>query len=199
MPLPFTHASREQRFWRWFRVNSARLFAFEKDQEHIFDELARELQSVQKNLTFEFGPVSSGRREFIISAGGIHEAFPAVRSLVAAAPALSEWNVIAFRPPKSLDFVVEYGGLRLGADDIRFEAFREDTRIALALYLRGYTPKQREVFGNAAFILLDCALGEYVVETAVGGIDFRPLPPDPVPEHLLPFRDIRAVFDTVTH
>jgi len=199
MHLPFTKGSRENRFWGWFQANSSRLFAFERDQARIFQELSSELYQVQKNLTFEFGPVVAGRREFIVSANGVHEAFPAVRSLVAAAPKLTAWTVIAFRPPKSLDLRLRIGGKELGADDLWFEAFPEDSQISLALYIRGYSQKEREIFGQAAFILLDMALGEYVVETAVGGIDLRQPPDDPVAHGLTSFREIRSVFDRLVH
>lgn len=81
--------NREKAFWDWFQANDERLYNFERDQEPTFDLLQTELQKVDKNLTFEFGPVENGRREFIISAGGIREAFPKVESLYATAPVLS--------------------------------------------------------------------------------------------------------------
>ena len=199
MPLPFTTAHREQRFWRWFQANSERLFDFERDREAVFKDLTAELRRVHRDLTFEFGPVTDGKREFIISAGGIHDAFPAVRGLTACAPSLSNWAIIPFRPPKSLDFTLKIGGREFTADDMWFEAFEDEGRIALALYLRGYTPEQNEMFGQAAFILLDCALGEYAVETQVGGIEFRALPEDPAGQQLQPLRELRAIFDTRRH
>jgi len=53
-------SSREERFWRWFEDNSTRLFAFESDQENVFDQLQGALGKVDKGLTFEFGPVEGG-------------------------------------------------------------------------------------------------------------------------------------------
>ena len=199
MILPFTRGWYENKFWRWFQANSSRFQDFEKDRDIIFEELRTELHRLDPNLTFEFGPVVSGRREFIISADGVRSAFPSVLSLVARAPHLADWTVIAFRPPKSLDLSLEINGLRIGADDLCFEEFKTDGRVALALYIRGLTEERRDVFTQAAFILLDCALGEYVVETAVGGLDFRKLPDDHEVRGLRPFRDIRSVFDTVKH
>src|SRR5438128_2325080 len=89
-----------QEFWNWF-VRQEELFTFDPDneteREKLFDRLAIELQKIHPNLTFEFGP-NEPRREFIISADGIKRAFPAVASLVEAAPPLDRWQVIAFRP-----------------------------------------------------------------------------------------------------
>lgn len=77
----------QQTFWQWFDTHQDELLDFELDQERIFDELSEQLIRVHPKLTFEFGP-KTDRREFVISAGGIREGFPAVTSLVAAAPKL---------------------------------------------------------------------------------------------------------------
>src|SRR5688500_16970121 len=88
----------EQRFWDWFAANSHRFVNVERDQEVLFGELRRQLSRIHPSLTFEFGPQRDQRRELVISADGIKDAFPAVQRLVAAAPDLSDWRIIAFRP-----------------------------------------------------------------------------------------------------
>jgi hypothetical protein len=75
-----------KQFWAWFVSNEAMLYDFEKDMERIFKKLAAELNRVDPNLTFEFGPKKTDGREFVVSAGGIKSSFPAVVSLVSAAP-----------------------------------------------------------------------------------------------------------------
>jgi hypothetical protein len=52
---------------------------------------SEQLIQVHAKLTFVFGP-KADPREFVISAGDIREAFPAVSSLVAAAPKLDLWR-----------------------------------------------------------------------------------------------------------
>ena len=69
----FSKPTKEQRFWSWFARNTDRLFQFEADQEAIFDDLGAALEKVHPGLTFEFGPVREGKREFIVSADGIRE------------------------------------------------------------------------------------------------------------------------------
>ena len=68
--------SKEALFWRWFQANETRLFDFEKDQDRVFNELQMQLHRIQPSLTFEFGPKEEGKREFVISADGIKDAFP---------------------------------------------------------------------------------------------------------------------------
>ncbi len=42
----------EKKFWGWFVKNSERLYAFDKNQVIIFNELDKELFKVHKKLTF---------------------------------------------------------------------------------------------------------------------------------------------------
>lgn len=195
----FSRTPPEERFWLWFQEHSDELFNVESDQARLFKALSAELDRVESGLTFEFGPKVGGRREFIISADGIRERFPAVRQLAAAAPPMPMWVVIPFRPPKDIGMTIEFAGNRLGPDDIWFAAEPDNQRIGLTLYIKGLTDANSRVLGGAGLLLLDNALGEFVVETQVGFIDWRPLPAYPSAEGLTPFRRIREVFDTRTH
>lgn len=183
----------EERFWNWFTLNSSRLFRFETNQEQIFNDLSEQLVQLNDSLCFEFGPVEDGRREFIISADGDKTAFPAVRALVAAAPSYSEWVIIPFRPPKNLyDYPrVVYGDVTLSVDDVWFSYATEEAVIHLDLYIPGYSAENEHELGGAAYLLLDLALGEYVVETRVGGIARHALPEHPVDRGLRPYAKSR--------
>jgi hypothetical protein len=64
--------SSEKKFWKWFVEHSEELFNFEADQERIFDELSTQLKNIHESLTFEFSSVQNNKREFVISADGIH-------------------------------------------------------------------------------------------------------------------------------
>ena len=58
-----TSAAPEENFWRWFVKNESMIFHFESNREEIFDQLSHELDKVNTDLTFEFGPVrAEGRR-----------------------------------------------------------------------------------------------------------------------------------------
>jgi len=91
-------AGPETNFWNWFTANESRLFTFESDQERVFDDLSKELRRVNPDLAFEFGPVKNGKREFVISAGGIRSAFPTVEAPYGAAPPLQRWVSVKYRP-----------------------------------------------------------------------------------------------------
>lgn len=188
--------SPEARFWSWFQKNSTRVAQFEKDQERILDELQTELLRVHEGLTFEIGPAVDGTRQLAVSADGIRERFPAVRKLVAAAPALPGWRVVAFRQRKPSSHSVKMGSLSLGIEDVWFKARTSPGQpVAVNLFVRGYVPGERQRFASVVYLMLDDALGEEDVETKVGGIDFAPLPDEPAAEGLRPLRELAAVVD----
>lgn len=162
----------EQDFWNWFQKNDESLFHFENDQEKTFDRLATEIKKVHPSLTFEFGPVKDGKREFVISADGIRDAFPSVESLYAAAPKLNHWIWIKFRP-RRLPMDIEYGGVKVKAADVFCTIEPDKGNAGLTLYVRGYQPDQAQTYTGIVFLMLDQALGEYDVETKVGFIQTK--------------------------
>jgi hypothetical protein len=189
-----------EQFWEWFQANADRLAHFEADQEAIFEELSDELHKVHRKLTFEFGPeTGAGGREFIVSADGNRALFPFVQGLVAAAPELPGWKILAFRQRKETDGLsLRMGDLELDPKTVWFKAKREQGKVALTLYLDGLTPKNKDSLSRAALILLDTALGEYDVEMKVGPLEFKPLPADPAARGLHPFKELPQQVDTLT-
>ncbi len=187
----FRRSNAPARFWEWFQQNIDRLDRFEEDPEALFHELSAELAKVHRGLTFELGPEGEdGRREFVVSADGIRAVFPAVQELVHAAPPLPDWRITAFRPPRGTDVSVTLGGHTLSAEDVWFAAYPAGQRAGLRLHIRGLNKENERLLGQAAFILLDSALGEYAVETRIGPVELRPLPADPAAQGLQPLAAI---------
>jgi hypothetical protein len=183
-------ADREE-FWNWFTRHESKLFDFERDRERIFDELATELQKVDPDLTFEFGP-KGAVREFIVSAGGIRRAFPAVEALVNIAPAFERWRVIAFRP-RRLPSVVEFAGKRGDPDDVQFTLLDNGKTAGIYLFIPGFRDDD-SVLKQIGYLLLDTTLGERDVETRLGLI--KMLPSDIRTDHVRhPLVLLPALFD----
>ncbi len=162
----------EREFWDWFQDNESRLFEFEPEQNRVFGELAAALRRVHPDLVFEFGPVIDGVREFVVSAGGIRTAFPAVEKLSAAAPALSRWRITKFRPRRAVSGHLEFAGVRVDAGDVWVTCRPDGERWGLTIHLPGYerTPDHR--YEQIGYLWLDQALGEYDVETRISVIKF---------------------------
>lgn len=190
--------TKEARFWNWFQKNSDRLYHFERDQQRVFDDLSQELAKVNPGLVFAFGPTKNGAREIIISADGISSIFPAVRSLVAAAPKMSAWKVIAFRPRVGATTSVQFEGHTVAPTDMWYRSMREGNKLGIVLYIRGYSKSMERQFQSAAFLHLDNALGEYDVATKIGSIDFKPLPADPRSAGLKQLSSLAAEVDKLS-
>lgn len=165
-------SSKEKRFWSWFQKSEDRLFHFERDQEAIFDELSRQMAAVDPNLTFEFSPVlEDGRREFVISAGGIKDSFPAVEALAAKAPALPRWTWVKFRPRRGFAVAMRLDDQEISTDQVRYVMFKDGDLIGLLLFIEGFNDTQKTAFHQIGYLFLDHFLGEFDVETRVGFIE----------------------------
>ena len=157
-------------FWQWFVAQEEEYLRFEEDQEPRFDRLLKAMHRVQKHLTFEFGPPAE-RREFILSADGIKEAFAAVVALKNAAPVLKRWEIIAFRPRRFPLSPLQIGEIHLEPAEVEVSLARNGKVVGLYLFLPESVPKRaREQLG---FLMLDEALGEYDVESGLGMIEIE--------------------------
>lgn len=161
-------------FWSWFERNEARIFAFEADLEAVFDDLAEAMSKVHPDLTFEFSPVrQNGQREFVISAGGIKDAFSAVEELVRTAPVLDRWQWIKFRPRRHGMSDIVYSGQTVPHNEVHYLMVQDGDRVGLVLFFGDYCDERRAFFSNVGYLYLDECLGEYAVEEQVGFIEFH--------------------------
>ncbi|UCE65169.1 MAG: hypothetical protein JSU85_09840 [Candidatus Zixiibacteriota bacterium] len=186
--------SPEEKFWTWFEKNQNSLFNFEQERDRNFRLLAKEMKKINSNLTFEFGPIfNNGKREFVISAGGISEAFPKVESLFAAAPELDKWIFIKYRPRRDL-MPIEFGNEKIRPEDIKCQVFEDNDKIGILLFFEDYCDEKLELFGHIGFLMLDQALGEYDVATKVGFVEFAATDSE-FYKYAHPITELRNCFD----
>lgn len=185
----------EQQFWKWFAEKENELFDFEKNQEAIFDDIGEHLKKVDPDLSFEIGPKTLNRRDLVVSASGMKRAFSAVQKLVAAAPILQRWHIVAFRPRRSPINIVEFRGKRVHPNDVQFSLLRKDKTIGLRLFIPGYSELENDM-KQIGYLLLDEALGEFDVETKLGLIQMFPLE-NGTAEEKYPLRDLPNKFDNL--
>jgi hypothetical protein len=193
----------EAAFWQWFADHSEHFRTFDPNTDpeaagRILDQVMEQLSNVCEGLTCELSTrPPSGCQDFIVSADGIKERFAPVRRLVAAAPSLPGWQIIAFRPRQELDYPVVLDGRTIKPADVWFRALPDGQKVDLGVFLPGLTAENRDSLVRIGYILLDMALGEYDVEMKIGGIDWKALPPDPAKEGLKPYRDLPSVVDSL--
>jgi hypothetical protein len=161
----------------------------------VANELSKKLNRICKGLAFLFGPVVNGRREFIISADGNKKLFPNVKKLVQDAPDIPGWRIIAFRPPVQdiSGFKLSLGNMELGANDVWFTARKTGILFELNVFVRVPPGANKDAIGQATFLLLDHAIGEYNMETRIGRMEFQQLPADPVAAGLKPLSELSQI------
>ncbi len=169
----FYDNSQEGLFWKWFYDNDKLIYNFEDDTERIFDLISNEINKINPHLTFEIGPIEEdGKRDFVISADGIIDAFPAVKTLFGLAPYLKNWNFIKFRPRRNIHSI-SYGGKSVSEPDIFYKLYSVKDKVGIQLFINGYNKDEHEIYSSIGYLLLDDALGEYDVETKVSFVEFH--------------------------
>jgi len=181
----------DQRFWTWFGEHAKEIGTITKGDEPIAEALVAELQKVDPGLTLELGTTMSPK-ELIISAAGIAGRFPTVKRLVAAAPKMPGWKVIAFRPRKNLD-AIDVAGRTYKMSELRFlAAATPERKVDVAIFAPGGDDKSTRF---AVYLLLDTLLGEYDVETRVAEVEVADV--KRAPAEARPFKELVKVVDSL--
>ncbi|HWM87455.1 MAG TPA: hypothetical protein VNO33_16495 [Kofleriaceae bacterium] len=188
-------ATADAGFWRWFRAHAGEAATIRQGSEPIMAKLAAELHRVDERLTVEVGGIASTAepKELIISAGGLREVFPVVQRLVAAAPPIDGWRVIAFRPRKP-GHRLQFRDREVGGEDLRFRIVsppQAGRPLDIAVYLE--TPAVDETSMHVVFLLLDFTLGEFDVATQLGKIEILPI--SQAPGDARPLTELTAIVD----
>lgn len=164
------------KFWSWFAQQEDELARLAAKPHEFLAVLAPKLRRTAPGVLCEFSvqPGEDGRLELILSADGIRDQIPAVRALVAAAPALRRWRVTAFRPRDAVKGTIEMNGLILDPATLKASIEPHAGLIAVVIFVPGVTGPEAEAFTHLGFLLLDTTLGELDVMTKVGPVDVLP-------------------------
>lgn len=187
---PFSSSDPRRTFWNWFQKNRERLHGVGHQNQGLVGEVSRHLKKVHPGLVPEFGMKENRAVELVISADGDRSIFPAVVDLVSMAPEVPGWKITAFRQPGIADAEIEMNGVRLSAGSLWFRSEPDEEKVGLTVLIPGLTEENKQHLSHMAFLLLDNALGEFLVETSVGFIDFEPLPESRESEDCHPFTSI---------
>ncbi len=181
----------ETKFWDWFTDHQDLYFNFENNQDKLFVQLKTQLAKIDKNLSFEFSPVfENDKREFVISADGNKNSFPAVQKLVDNAPTLANWIIVAFRQPRSDFNQIQLNDISLNMEDVFFRFARDKGKLGIELNVRGY--KDTPEWTAAVFVMLDSLLGEYDTEMCLSWIDKKELDETEL-EQLFPLKNLPLI------
>ncbi len=189
-------------FWNWFKENERFFTSIKSADDEIANELKKRLELLHENLTFEIGGWSENQKgDFIISAGGMKDAFPAVQKLVKSAPELQYWTVIPFVPPTPEEHLcsgtvhMEYDGVTVEVsigDDFFFRWEQDGKKIGVELHIRNY--EKHNAWDSVTFVVLDHLLGEYDVVTQLGWIELVALE-EKNRDRVLPILELKKIVE----
>jgi hypothetical protein len=86
---------------------------------------------------------------------------------------LKRWIWVKYRPRRESLADIEFGGRTVSAADVRYLMAKDGDKVGLLLLFDGYSEGEKNTFGQIGYLFLDESLGEYVVETQVGFIEFQ--------------------------
>jgi hypothetical protein len=129
----------------------------------------------------------------VISADGIKKLFPQVQEIYAARPTVPGWKIVAFRQ-RDAGFAIEMGGKKIEPKTVKFVGTPGEGKLDIEVYLPGFKSGDEEL-KKIGFIILDHMIGEYDMETKIGGIDFAAL--DAAPATAKPLTELPAMVDTI--
>ena len=115
-------------FWEWMSDRSAELL--EADGQEVADRVEERLRAIDARIGVEVSQQAE-TREMIITAWSDREAFDVVRDIVAAAPPLEGWEIIALKPPRGFAFEIDLDGLHIDASELMFDPLsaQEDPKL----------------------------------------------------------------------
>jgi hypothetical protein len=188
-------------FWHWFENNSERLRAAawrdQQAQETVMRELAEAGAKAAPGLMLEICADRDGKaNRLVVSADGKRELVDDAKDFVDAAPAVTGWNVVAFRP-RVENTEITLAGERVSADDVWFRVAESVDGLDLVLYVRGLRAANKDRRGLAASLFAEHAVGERDMLTLVFLQAVEPLPAAPTAEGLRPVRELADLIDRV--
>ena len=170
-------------FWQWFAAHHHRYEHLDgPDRDVRLDEAIAVLHQVCDGLWLQFGGGPQGPHELVISAEGNVDYFADVQDLVAVAPAIPGWHIIAFKPARGFDFTTSYNGVSVTPASAWFLPLQSPSRpdeLGLRIAVPGFDAAWSEEFLYACYIVLDAGLGELRAAQEVQHVEVCAVPASP--------------------
>lgn len=192
-------AAKIDKFWTWFKKNQDEFYNLDHNKmdelEASFEKLDKELKPLNPAFVFEFSPIlENGKREFILSADGNKEAFPALLNLYKRSPELEKWKIIPFKQAFDGDPQLEFtNGYKFSWDKVMFESQETDEGLSIDFYIEDYDENDQN-FDMGLIVLLDTYLGEYDAVMQIRYVEIKKLNRKKA-KTLTEFKDLKEVVE----
>jgi hypothetical protein len=161
----------------------------------MLDELLEQLHAIDDGLFFELSEPHEGVNELVITAEGDRELFSLVDRVVAAAPQLGAWQVIALRPPLGFDFEINYEGIKLDPEKLWFMPLAAGSggeHFGLRIMVPNLREAEEQTATNAVWVLLDTGLGERQCAEVIEHVEVARLPSMADTSDYVPLKELPA-------
>ena len=189
-------------FWKWFQDNNkAYLFLDDVDEEvkeDLLNDLLEQLHKYCDQIYFEIGGDPDEDQELIITAEGYEKYFGKVEELINAAPQISNWTFIAFKPPIPGHFKSKWDDLELNTEEMWFLPLinEENNDLGIRVCLKNYDLiKDNEILTTLLYKMLDTILGEKSSALNIKYVDTDLQPDDPAEEGMYPILELQNYID----
>ena len=160
-------------FWEWFKANESQLWKIDQDTEKVYRMIRDALDKVCPGLTFEIGmAVADGRRQFFLSDGGNSSYTTQADDLHRAAPDLVRWQIIKHTSAPIVQTEAAAALPTKTGADVRFQLFNDGDKVGILLMFSNYLESKRDIFARIAPDLLKEEIGEQMLQSRVGFIDY---------------------------
>ena len=96
--------------------------------------------------------------------------------MVENAPKISNWNIIAFKPPINEKFEINYEDIFIDSDNIWFKLDKnEDDSLNITLFFKNLEKRYESQYGSVSLIILQTILGERYFNEKVSSVFFDEL------------------------
>jgi hypothetical protein len=166
-------------FWRFFQKHESELATASSADHPVYDQILDRLQQISPGLYFEFSS-NTGVSELIITADGNRSLFDLVESIVAAAPKIPGWSVLALKPRLGFPVTARWETVTIAIADIVFEPLEQarSDDLGIRIFVPRITTESARDAHNALLRALDHALGERAFSESVQYIEVVPLSKD---------------------
>ena len=158
-------------FWKWFTDHATELHK-NAELRVVMESISAELEKVHPGVFAEIGK-HGDELMLVISADGDKKLFPQVHEVYAARPTVPGWKIVAFRQ-RDAGFAIEMEGKKIEPKTVKFVGTPGEGKLDIDVYLPGFK-KDDDEMKKIGFIILDHMVGEYDMETKIGGIEFGAL------------------------
>ncbi len=180
-------------FWSWFNDNQMHFVNYlkllPKLRKHYTFWLEWHLNYYCKGVGYVivFSKNKAQKNKLIITAKGQPEYFEKVESIVAAAPKISNWEIIAFvQPYAKIDEIIDgidkpfiFQDISLKASEVKFEPieYRDIKKIDMIIYLKYETIKaDYKDLMQVVYIMVESLLGEKFLHENINFVQLAKLP-----------------------